>query len=84
MLDVNFGADLTIMEEASELIERITTGSKPLPQFTSCCPSCVEFAETFCPELLPQISSAKSPIGMQGATIKLILQRKWELILLEL
>lgn len=70
VLDVNFSADLTIMEEASELIERIQKGSKHLPQYTSCCPSWVEFAETFHPELLPQLSSAKSPIGMHGATIK--------------
>lgn len=70
VLDTNFAADLTIMEEASELVERITKGSKPLPQFTSCCPGWVKFVETFYPEVLPHISSAKSPIGMQGPTIK--------------
>ncbi len=76
VLDVNFGADLTIMEEASELIERITKKEKPLPQFTSCCPSWVEFAETFYPEMIPHISSTKSPIGMQGATIKTYFAKK--------
>ena len=70
VLDTNFAADLTIMEEASELIQRISKGNKPLPQFTSCCPAWVKFAETYYPELLPNISSAKSPIGMQGPTIK--------------
>lgn len=70
VLDTSFAADLTIVEEASELIRRITTGDKPLPQFTSCCPAWVKFAETYYPELLPNISTAKSPIGMQGPTIK--------------
>lgn len=70
VLDTNFAADLTIMEEASELVERITKKTKPLPQFTSCCPAWVKFAETFYPEMLPHISTAKSPIGMQGPTIK--------------
>ncbi len=70
VLDTNFSADLTIMEEASELVERITKKAGPLPQFTSCCPAWVKFAETFYPEILPHISSAKSPIGMQGPTVK--------------
>lgn len=76
VLDTNFSADLTILEEASELIQRITTGEKPLPQFTSCCPAWVKFAETFYPEILPNISSAKSPIGMQGPTIKTYFAKK--------
>ena len=76
VLDTNFAADLTIMEEASELIERITKGSKPLPQFTSCCPAWVKFAETYYPEILPHISTAKSPIGMQGPTIKTYFAKK--------
>ena len=62
VLDTNFAADLTIVEEASELIERITKKTAPLPQFTSCCPAWVKFAEMYYPELLPNISSAKSPI----------------------
>lgn len=71
VFDTNFGADLTVVEEASELIARITKQSdKPLPQFTSCCPAWVKFAETYYPEILPNISTAKSPIGMQGATVK--------------
>lgn len=70
VLDTNFSADLTIMEEGSELIERITTRSKPLPQFTSCCPAWVKYVETYLPGMREHISSAKSPIGMQGPVIK--------------
>ena len=76
VLDTCFAADLTIMEEASELIERVVNGRAPLPQFTSCCPAWVKFAETYYPEMLPHISSAKSPIGMQGPTIKTYFAKK--------
>ncbi|MGN0832643.1 MAG: [FeFe] hydrogenase, group A [Kiritimatiellia bacterium] len=70
VLDTCFAADLTIMEEAAELVRRLTTGDRPVPQFTSCCPAWVKFCETWYPELLPHVSTAKSPIGMQGPTIK--------------
>ena len=70
VLDTNFAADLTIMEEASELVDRIKNHTKPLPQFTSCCPSWVKFTETFFPDKTPHLSTAKSPIGMQGPTVK--------------
>lgn len=71
VLDTTFSADLTITEEASELIERIKgTSGKPLPQFTSCCPAWVKLVETFYPELIDNVSTSKSPIGMQGPTIK--------------
>ncbi|NCB63965.1 MAG: hydrogenase [Clostridia bacterium] len=70
VLDTSFAADLTIMEEASELVERLTKGDRPTPQFTSCCPAWVRFVETFYPDFLPNLSTAKSPIGMQGPTIK--------------
>ena len=70
VLDTNFAADLTVMEEAAELVERLTKKTKPLPQFTSCCPAWVKFVETFYPEFLPNVSSVKSPIGMQGPTVK--------------
>lgn len=76
VLDTNFAADLTIMEEASELLERIQKGTKPLPQFTSCCPAWVKYAEMYHTELLDNISGAKSPIGMQGPTIKTYFARK--------
>lgn len=70
VLDTNFAADLTIMEEASELVERLTKNTGPIPQFTSCCPAWVKYAETFHPQWLANISTAKSPIGMQGAAVK--------------
>ncbi|MCD7908261.1 MAG: [FeFe] hydrogenase, group A, partial [Clostridium sp.] len=76
VLDTNFAADLTIMEEASELIGRVTKGTGPLPQFTSCCPAWVKFAEIYYPDMLDHISSAKSPIGMQGPTIKTYFAKK--------
>ena len=76
VLDTNFAADLTIVEEASELIERITSKNKPLPQFTSCCPAWVKYAETFHPDILDHISTSKSPIGMQGPTIKTYFAKK--------
>lgn len=69
VLDTTFGADLTIMEEASELIERIKN-DKPLPQFTSCCPAWVRHMEIYHPNLTKYLSTCKSPIGMQGAIIK--------------
>ena len=77
VLDTNFAADLTIVEEASDLIARITgKEDKPLPPYTSCCPAWVKFAETYYPEILPNLSSAKSPIGMQGPTIKTYFAQK--------
>lgn len=76
VLDTNFGADLTIMEEASELICRLTQQSGPLPQFTSCCPAWVKFVETYFPHLRSNLSTAKSPLGMQGPTIKTYFAQK--------
>ncbi|MCT8978643.1 [FeFe] hydrogenase, group A [Clostridium sp. CX1] len=67
--DTNFGADLTIMEEGSELIKRVTEG-KNLPMFTSCCPAWVKFAEQEYPELLNHLSSCRSPQQMAGAVFK--------------
>ena len=70
--DNEYTADVTIMEEGTELIERIAKPGKdrPLPQFTSCCPGWVKFVETFYPDLLPNVSTCKSPIGMLGALAK--------------
>ncbi|MCG9969181.1 [FeFe] hydrogenase, group A [Pelotomaculum terephthalicicum JT] len=71
VLDTNFTADLTIMEEATELIKRIKGEvRKPLPQFTSCSPGWIKFCEYFYPELIPNISSCKSPQQMFGALAK--------------
>ena len=68
VFDTTFGADLTIMEEASELLTRIQ--NKNLPLFTSCCPSWVLYTEKYHPELVKNLSTCKSPIAMQGAMIK--------------
>lgn len=76
VLDTNFAADLTIVEEASELIRRITEKDRPLPLFTSCCPGWAHFAEMYAPELLPHLSTAKSPIGIQGPTVKTYFAKK--------
>ena len=69
VVDTNFGADLTIMEEASELVERLKNGGQ-IPQFTSCCPAWVRFAEIYFPELIPNLSSTRSCIAMEAAMIK--------------
>lgn len=68
VLDTNFAADLTIMEEASELVNRIKNNGK-LPMFTSCCPAWIKYAEQFYPEILDNISTCKSPIGMMGIVV---------------
>ncbi len=67
--DVNFGADLTIMEEGTELLHRLTEGGT-LPMITSCSPGWVNYAEYNYGDLLPHLSTCKSPHQMQGAIIK--------------
>lgn len=69
VFDTNFAADLTIMEEGTELIGRINKGGK-FPMFTSCSPGWIKFIEHFYPELLENISSCKSPQQMFGAVAK--------------
>ena len=69
VFDTNFTADLTIMEEGSEVIERLTKGGK-LPVITSCSPGWVKFCEHTFPDLLENLSSAKSPQQMFGALAK--------------
>ncbi len=69
VFDTNFAADLTIMEEATELLGRITNGGK-LPMITSCSPGWVNYAELNYGDLLPHLSSCKSPHEMFGAILK--------------
>jgi len=77
VLDVTFSADLTVMEEASELLRRLEGGgTRNLPMFTSCCPGWVRFAKLFYPILLPNLSTTKSPILMQGALVKTYFAQK--------
>lgn len=75
VFDTDFTADLTIMEEGSELIERVTKGGV-LPQLTSCSPGWIKFIEYYYPELLPHVSSCKSPQQMFGALAKTFYAQK--------
>ena len=67
--DTNFGADLTVMEESKELVERLESGEN-LPLFTSCCPAWVKFCENRYPEFRKNISTCRSPQEMFGALLK--------------
>ena len=72
VFDTSFAADLTVIEETNEFINRKSTGEK-LPLFTSCCPGWVKYAEQYFPEFLPNLSSCKSPQQMFGSVAKEIL-----------
>lgn len=67
--DTSYAADLTIFEEGTEFLQRKIKGEK-LPQFTSCCPAWVKYTEQYYPELLPLLSSCKSPQQMFGSLLK--------------
>lgn len=69
VFDTSFSADLTIMEESQELINRIQNGGT-LPMITSCCPAWIKYAEEFADDFLPNLSTCKSPQQMLGAVIK--------------
>lgn len=75
VFDTNFAADLTIMEEGTELIHRLTTGER-LPLMTSCCPGWVKFVEHYYPDMLEHLSTCKSPHEMEGAVIKSYFAKK--------
>ena len=72
VFDTSFAADLTVMEETTEFLARMKTGER-LPQFTSCCPAWVKYAEQYYPDLLPNLSSCRSPQQMFGSLAKEIL-----------
>ena len=67
--DINWGADVTIMEEGSELLERLTKKGT-LPMMTSCCPGWVNFVEKIHPEMIPNLSTTRSPQGIFGSLAK--------------
>ena len=67
--DTSFTADLTVLEESSEFIKRVTAGDR-IPQFTSCCPAWVKFVEQYYPEFVDHLSSCRSPQQMFGALAK--------------
>ena len=75
VFDVNFAADLTIMEEGTELLSRVQNGGV-LPMITSCSPGWVKFCEHFYPDFLPNLSTCKSPNQMQGAITKTFYAQK--------
>ena len=77
VFDTNFAADLTIMEEATEFIERVTKGEN-LPLFTSCCQAWVRYVETQHPEMINHLSSCKSPQSMLSSLAKYILPKTKE------
>ena len=70
VFDTDFAADLTIMEEGTELLGRLGNKDAVLPMITSCSPGWVKYCETFYPEFIPNLSSCKSPHEMEGAIIK--------------
>lgn len=67
--DTSYGADLTVVEESKEFIERFTPGQK-MPLFTSCCPAWVKYCETKYPEFVPNLSTCRSPQQMFGAVVR--------------
>ena len=69
VFDTDFAADLTILEEANELIDRVKNGGV-LPMITSCSPGWIKFCEHYYPDFLPNLSTCKSPHEMEGAVIK--------------
>ncbi len=75
VFDTNFGADLTIMEEATEFLGRVKSGEN-LPLFTSCCPAWIKYLETTHPELMHHLSSCKSPMSMQSPVLVKFLPEK--------
>ncbi|HUX52664.1 MAG TPA: NADH-dependent [FeFe] hydrogenase, group A6 [Spirochaetia bacterium] len=70
VFDTNFAADLTIMEEASELVHRLVDGKGEIPLITTCCPAWVDYMEKYYDDMIPNFSSAKSPQMMLAAMIK--------------
>ncbi len=70
VFDTNFSADLTIIEEGTELVKRLTEGKGEIPMITSCCPAWVDYLEKYYSDMIPNFSTAKSPQQMMGAMIK--------------
>ena len=79
VFDTNFGADLTVIEEAHEFVKRFTTERSVLPMITTCCPSWVDFMEKFHDDMIPNFSSCKSPQAMVGALAKTYYAEKMDL-----
>ena len=76
IFDTNFSADMTIVEEATELVHRLNDPDAVLPMFTSCCPAWVNYVEKSRPDLIPHLSSCRSPLAMLSSVIKNVFPRK--------
>ncbi len=77
VFDTNFAADVTIVEEATEFVNRLTTGNGALPMFTSCCPAWINLVEkTYGAPLLPHLSTCRSPQAMMGSLIKSVFAKQ--------
>jgi len=79
VFDTNFGADLTIMEEGTEFIERFINGKGDLPLITSCCPSWTDYMEKYSQDFITNFSTAKSPQAMVGALAKTYYAEKMDI-----
>ena len=76
VFDTNYGADLTIVEEATELLHRLNDPDAVFPMFTSCCPAWVNYIEKSRPDLIPHLSSCRSPLAMLASVVKNIFPKK--------
>ena len=76
VFDTNFGADLTIVEEATEFLHRLNDPDAVFPMFTSCCPAWVNYIEKSRPDLIPHLSSCRSPLAMLASVVKNIFPKK--------
>ncbi|MDR2191417.1 MAG: [FeFe] hydrogenase, group A [Endomicrobium sp.] len=77
VFDISFSADMTIVEEANEFVERLGNGGV-FPMFTSCCPAWIKFVEQYYPDMLPNLSSCRSPQGMFGSIARKMLPENIE------
>ena len=78
VFDTSFAADVTVMEEATELEKRLLKGNEPLPLITTCCPAWVDFMEKFHPDMIEHFSSCKSPQEIMGVLSKTYYAQKTE------
>ena len=76
IFDINFSADMTIVEEATEFVKRYKDPDSVLPMFTSCCPAWINYVEKSRPDLIPNLSTCRSPLSMLSSVIKNIFAKK--------
>lgn len=76
IFDTNFGVDLIIVEEVTEFVQRLNDPDAVLPMFTSCCPAWVNYVEKSRPDLIPHLSSCRSPYAMLSSIVKNVFPKK--------